>query len=114
MKPGNLFEKQIVEYLQNMGFTNARRGGHQGVKDKGDVLGLPLPIVLELKRCSRMALGEWMREVEREMDHASACVGAVVHKRRGVADAGAQYVTLDLLSLVQLMKWAERGYDNQS
>lgn len=106
MKPGNLFEKEVVEYLQKMGFTEARRGGQQGAKDKGDVLGLPLPVTLELKRVRALALGSWWREVQAEMDNNGHAVGAIVHKRHGRGWPGEQWVTMDLLSFTQLLRWA--------
>lgn len=98
----------MVEYLQAMGFREARRLGQQGVKDKGDVGGLGLPVVLELKNCRAMTIGTWMRELAEELDHSRAAVGAVVHKKRGSRDPGAQYVTMDLLSFVQLLRWVDK------
>ncbi|MDA4120171.1 MAG: hypothetical protein OK436_06245 [Thaumarchaeota archaeon] len=105
MKKGNLMEKQVVEYLQAHGFPSARRLGQQGAKDKGDVGGLGVPVTLEIKNCVKLALGQWMGELESEMFNSDHSIGAVIHKRVGKGDPGLQYVTMDLLSFVQLLEW---------
>ncbi len=113
MKKGNLFEKQVVEYLQAMGFPKARRGGQQGTKDKGDVLDLGLPVTLELKNCATLSLGTWMNELQDEMIHNHTAIGAVVHKRKGKGDMALQYVTMDLISFTILLNYVARAVESK-
>lgn len=102
MKKGNLFEKQVVEYLQQW-WPGARRLGHQGRKDCGDVGGIP-GIVLELKNCRTTKLAEWTGEAEREAANAGVETFAVVHKRVGKTDPGEQWVTLPLRVFADMMR----------
>ena len=107
MKKGALFEKQVVEYFQNMYFPEARRGGLQGTKDQGDILGLHLPVTLELKNCVKLDLAGWMQELQREMLNAHNGIGAVIHKRRGKGFPGDQYVTMDLTTFLILLSYLQ-------
>lgn len=102
MKKGPFFEKQVVEYLQAHGFPYAERRVMGGTKDKGDIGGIP-GVVLELKNQKRESLAEWVDEAEQEAVNAGVTVFAVVHKRRGKADAGEAYCTLPLHVLTYLL-----------
>lgn len=59
-------------------------------------------IVLELKDHARLDLAGWVTEADIERGNDDALAGFVVHKRRGTADPGDQYVTLTLRDLVAL------------
>lgn len=76
----------------------------QGASDKGDVGGLGLPVTLELKNCATLSLSTWMTELAQEMENNHHSLGAVIHKRRGKGDMALQYVTMDLLSFVLLLR----------
>ena len=108
---GSAYERSIVTFLRERGHAVDRtRAGW--ADDRGDVHGLHHPdlgpFTIECKNHRAMALSEWMGELEREVAANSGTLGAVVHKRKGVADAAEQYATMPLRMLVQLIK--EAGY----
>lgn len=100
---GTAFETLVVDYLKAMGFPYAHRNPPAGKADVGDVGGIP-GVVLELKNCQRMQLGEWMNEALAEAARAKAGIYAVVHKRRGRGNAAEQYVTMPLHVFAELIR----------
>ena len=103
---GSAYERLIVDYLRSQGFTVERtRAGW--ADDRGDVHGI-YGFTIECKNHKSLALAGWVGELVTECRNAGHDVGAVVHKKRGVTDAGEQYATLPLRMLVQLLK--EAGY----
>ncbi len=99
---GSRFEVEVVEYLRANGFPHVERRAMRGIRDTGDVSGLP-GWVLELKNCRAMSLGEWVAEAEKEAKNAGfGAFWAVVHKRRQKSAAGA-YVTLSLATFAELL-----------
>ena len=108
---GSAYERSIVTFLRERGFSVDRtRAGWSD--DRGDVHGLSHPelgpFTVECKNHRAMALAGWMEELAREVAANGGSLGAVVHKRKGVADPDQQYATLPLGMLVQLLK--EAGY----
>jgi hypothetical protein len=109
---GNAYERSIVTFLRERGYSVDRtRAGW--ADDRGDVHGLHHPrlgpFTIECKNHRAMALSSWMGELAREVAANGGTLGAVVHKRKGVADANEQYATLPFGMLVQLLK--EAGYE---
>ena len=103
---GSAYERSISDYLNSCGFTTERtRVGW--ADDRGDIHGIS-GFTIECKNHKTMALAGWVSELIVECGNAGTAVGAVVHKKRGVTDAGEQYATLPLRMLVQLLK--EAGY----
>lgn len=103
---GSAYERLIRDYLVDSGFKVDRtRAGWKD--DRGDLHGIQ-GFTWECKNQRAMALSSWVNELLVECANAGTSLGAVVHKRRGVTDAGEQYATLPLRMLVQLLK--EAGY----
>lgn len=103
---GSAFEREIVTYLREW-WPGAERTRAGWVDDRGDIDGVP-GVTFECKSRRSMDLAEWVDELVVEMQHANNHVGAVVHKRRGVTDAGKYYASMPLEVFITLLK--EAGY----
>ena len=104
---GSGFEREIVQYLREQGWTGAERTRAGWQDDRGDIDGV-IGVTLECKNQKAMTLAGWIDELIVEMANANNTMGAVVHKRKGVTDAGNYYASLPLKTFVQLLK--EAGY----
>lgn len=108
MKKGNLFEKQVVEYLRAVFGDAIERRVMGGANDRGDVTGVYFrgqPFVVEVKNRAKVELAAWMGELETECGNADTDLGAVVFHRkgRGAKSMGDQYVLMDLRTLCRLL-----------
>lgn len=108
---GSAYERSIVNYLRDIGFTVDRtRAGW--TDDRGDIHGVQSStgsaFTFECKNHRRDNLPGWINELYVEVDNAGGSVGAVIHKKHGTTEAAEQYATLPLGMLVQLLK--EAGY----
>ena len=77
-----------------------------GGKDRGDISGIRLHgqrVVIEVKDCATLRLPEWTAEARVECGNDDALVGLVVHKRRGVGDPMAQWVSCTVADLVAIL-----------
>jgi hypothetical protein len=107
---GTAFETLIARYLAGVTGQPVERRALKGATDDGD-LHLPIPggrLVLELKNHRALALADWISQAEIEAGNADKAFadvigGAVIHKRRGCGQAGDQYVTLTLDTLLSLL-----------
>jgi hypothetical protein len=111
---GTSFESLIRDYLQHEWSPDIDRLPLSGRTDRGDIGNFRVGgrlVAVECKRHSRMDLGTWVFEAQREAEAYGAFVGVVVHKRRGKGRAGDQYVTLTLEDFVAVLAVAggERG-----
>ena len=108
---GDAYERTIVDYLRNCGFRADRtRAGW--TDDRGDIHGVSRadsPFTFECKNHRRDNLPGWIDELCREITNAQGLLGAVIHKKHGVTDAGGQYATMPLWMLTHLLKQA--GYE---
>lgn len=104
---GTRFERSVADWLAEvLADDRIDRRVRNGVKDRGDITGVRVHgqrVVLELKDVSRTDLSGWVREAHVEAGNDDALVGLVIHKRRGSADPGEQYVTCTLADLVALL-----------
>lgn len=110
-KKGADFERLIADHLCEKIDDRIDRRVKTGSKDKGDVANLRHRghrIVMELKRVARLDLAGWVKEAQVEAENDDAAIGVVVHKRRGFARAGDQYVTMTLDDLVWLLLAEEK------
>lgn len=105
---GTRAERAVADWLRDsLDDDRIDRRVKTGSKDRGDITGLRAHgqrVVVEVKDCSRMALGEWVTEAEEERGNDGALVGLVFHKRRGKASPRDWYVTItggDLLALLK-------------
>lgn len=104
---GTAAETAVVRYLREHGFPYAERRALHGTVDKGDITGCG-PIVFEIKNHAKMDLAGWVKELEVEMDNATAATGSVIAKKRGTTDVGDWYAIMPTWVLVQLLK--DAGY----
>ena len=104
---GTRFERSIADYLAEHVSEFIDRRVKTGGRDKGDISNVRTltgdKVVLECKDVAKLNLGGWITEADIERGNDDALVGAVVHKRRGTADPGDQYVTMTLRDLVALL-----------
>jgi hypothetical protein len=107
---GDAYERSIVDYLRESGFgVDRTRAGW--ADDRGDIHGVSresVPFTIECKNQRRDNLPGWIAELHNEVANNGGVLGCVVHKRSGTTDASAQYATVPLGMLVQLLKQA--GY----
>lgn len=104
---GSAFEREIVLHLRQRGWVNAERTRAGWVDDRGDIDGV-VGVTFECKNRRAMELAEWVDELVVEMQHANNHVGAVVHKRKGVTDAGQYYASMPFDVFLTLLR--EAGY----
>lgn len=104
---GTRHETAIAGYLAQHVDDRIERRAKTGRFDRGDISGLRAPgggrIVVEAKNVSRINLAGWAAEAEAERGNDDALAGIVVHKRHGVGDPGAQWVTCTLRDLVAIL-----------
>ena len=105
---GSRFERLIADCLAQHIDDRIDRRVKTGSSDKGDVGGVRTVdgrrVVLELKDYGgRTDVGTWLREAESERINDGAQVGAVVFKRRGLADPLDQGVLMTVRDLVALL-----------
>ena len=108
-------ETAVARYLATqLNDDRIERRTKTGAKDRGDISGLRhhgARLVIEVKDCARMALGEWVTEAETERGNDDALAGITVHKRVRRGDMGDQYVTMTLRDLVALLTGARPEED---
>lgn len=104
---GTRFERSVADHLRAvLDDDRIDRRIRSGAKDRGDIAGVRVHgqrVVLELKDVSRTDLSGWVREAHLEAGNDDALVGLVIHKRRGTAKPGEQYVTCTVDDLVALL-----------
>ena len=104
---GTRFERAVADYLAAHIDDRIDRRAKTGSKDRGDIGGVRTPhggrVVVECKDVVRTALADWVGEADTQRGNDDALVGVVIHKRRGVTDPAAQYVTCTVADLVALL-----------
>lgn len=107
---GARFERQVADYLAAHVDDRIDRRVKTGSADKGDVGGVRLAgavgagrVAVECKDTSAPRLAAWAAEVDAERVNDEAVAGVVVHKRRGTATPGRQWVSMTLADLVALL-----------
>lgn len=111
---GDAFERAVRDHLIAAGFDAQRtRAGY--ARDHGDVHVATGPagpaVVLQAKAVREWRTAEWLAELNAQQAEAGAEHGAVVVKRRGVADPGQSYAVLTLDALLALL--AQAGYRDE-
>lgn len=105
-KAGTELERQVADYLAKHVDDRIDRRAKTGSRDKGDIGGVRHMggrVVIECKNVARLDLSGWVDEADIERGNDDAIAGLVVHKRRGTADPGDQYVTATVRDLVALL-----------
>ena len=106
-KKGTWWESAIAAYLMQSGWRHAERRTLNGVKDRGDISGIP-GVIIEAKNARDIRLATWIDETEQERVNAAADVGALwIHRpRKSLPEDG--YVVVTGRQFVGLLKQA--GY----
>lgn len=102
---GTRWESAIVDFLQAYGWPHAERRALNGIRDRGDITGLP-GVVIEAKSTKAYRLGEWVNEANAEAQNARAELGVVWAHRVGRSSAADGYVIMDGESFARLLKAA--------
>ena len=116
-KAGSTFERVVADYLSWEEDDRIDRAVKRGTKDVGDIAGLRFhgqKIAVEVKNTTKVTLSKWVAEAEIERQNLGALAGVVVHKRRGRAAPGDQWVTMTLRDFVALMNLVRSEEDGQS
>jgi hypothetical protein len=104
---GTRFETAIAKALADaLQDDRIERRAKTGAKDRGDIGGVRLRgqrVVIEAKDCARLDLPGWTREAQLEAGNDDALVGVVVHKRKGVSDPLAQWVSMTLTDFLSIL-----------
>lgn len=111
---GAAFERLIADYLAaTLEDDRIDRRVTNGTKDRGDIGGIRVHgqrLVVECKDVTIQALPSWTAEAHTEAGNDDALVGVVVHKRRGTADPGKQWVAMTLDDLAALIDGTRHGH----
>lgn len=95
---GARFERHIADYLAAaLGDDRIDRRVKRGNVDRGDISGLRIHgqrLVAECKDTARLELSKWAAEAHTEAGNDDALTSVTIHKRRGTADPGRQWVTM--------------------
>ena len=81
-RKGTAAETAFVQFMNANGYPAVERRALQGKADRGDIAGLP-GIVIEIKSGSRLALSEWVKEMQIEMVNDGSTEGYLVIKPKG-------------------------------
>ena len=100
---GGEWERTLVNWFRDHGWTHAERAGGGHGQSYGDVLGVP-GWVLEAKNHAALDLAGWCDQAAA----APTVLWAVIIKRRGHSDPASAYVLLNLDNFTHLLK--EAGY----
>lgn len=109
-RKGSSFERVIADYLRDNWDDRIDRRVKTGAKDKGDIANFRIGrhrLVIECKNVKAMNLSGWVGEAQEEALNDDAVAGVAVHKRRGKADGGEQFVTLTLADFLTIIRAAE-------
>lgn len=79
---GTAAETAFVNFMVENGFAWVERRSLKGKADRGDISGLP-GVVIEIKSGSRLAIPEWVKELEIEMVNDGSSEGYLVIKPKG-------------------------------
>ena len=90
-RKGTAWESEVVRYLSERGFPEARRNVQYGAKDIGDVGGVPY-FALEAKNVQSITLADFVKQANREAGNAGEPFGAVVVKKRNASTGDAYFV----------------------
>lgn len=106
-RKGNIAERAVVDYLRDQDYPYADRMRSGWSDDKGDIDGVP-DTCIEVKAEKKIALSEYMRELETEMGNAHAGTGVVIVKKRGETDVANWYACAPVHVWIELLKQSGR------
>lgn len=106
-RKGSSAERAVVDYLKTHGFPQARRTQAGTRHDIGDIDGV-FDTAIEVKNHARIALAEWLTQLEAEMTAKGVSNGVVVVKRRGKSNPADWYAVTPLHLWVELLRGGMR------
>lgn len=101
---GSAYETSLLPVLQSF-YPGAKRNPLAGLHDVGDFyLPTEKRLVLEAKNRTVMALPAWVKQAQTSARNLNPqAVGVVIHKRKGCALPGRQWVTMELADFLYLI-----------
>ena len=107
-KAGSSFERLMSDYLRDtLNNPNIDRMVKSGSLDRGDIANVRDShgrlLAIEAKNTATMSLPQWEREATAEALNYGAHAGIIIHKRRGTADPGKQWVTMTAETITKLL-----------
>ena len=100
-RKGNKAEVDVVNYLKARGYdVETSRNARGGTQKGADIIG-DFPAAVEVKNQTRTDLAGWWAQA---VDQAGDGCAVVVHKRVGKGDPAEWWVTMDLQTLVRLLR----------
>ena len=100
-RKGNRAEVEVVRALRDAGYaaetSRATRGGYQS----GEDIITDFPMSIEVKNQTRVDLAGWWAQA---VEQAGEGLPVVIHKRVGKTRAEDWWVTMDLATLLDLVK----------
>ena len=106
-RKGNAAERAVVDYLKANGFPHVRRTQAGTRHDIGDIDGVD-GVAIEVKNHARIALAEWLTQLETEMTAKGVSEGVVIVKRRGKSNPAEWYAVTPLHIWLELLKGGRR------
>lgn len=104
---GTSFESSITGHFIEVWDDRIIRQPLTGGKDRGDIANFRIKgqhkLAIECKNVKVMNLPGWVREAQAEAENLGAVAGVVIHKRRGVAAPGEQFVTMTVNDLLKII-----------
>lgn len=103
-------ENAVVKYLRENGYPYAERRRAGASKDTGDIVGVSPGLILEVKNHARLAIPEWLRQLDDERDvfDPPAWAGTLVIKPRGVTDVGEWWSVMRFRHFLELIDEVEK------
>lgn len=108
-RKGYAGERPIEELLLAEGYNGVYRPRAGRARDCGDLGGLP--VVISAKNHGRLALAEWVTDLESQVVHAGLRSGVVWHKKRGRGDPRDWYVTTTGRLFLPLLALAANAWE---
>jgi hypothetical protein len=99
-RKGNRAELDVVKVLRAAGYAAVTSRNVQGFQGGADIVS-DFPASIEVKNQARLDLAGWWSQA---VEQAGGRPAVVVHKRVGRGQAGEWWVTMDLDTLIRLVR----------
>lgn len=100
-RKGNAAEVEVVKALERAGWTAVTSRSARGGFQAGEDVITDFPMSVEVKNHTRLDLAGWWGQA---VEQAGAKPPVVVHKRVGKGQAEDWWVTMDLATLLRIVK----------
>lgn len=104
-RKGNQAETAVARTLRDHGYEAITSRNARGGTQKGGDLISNFPAVIEIKNHTKMDLAGWWQQAVTQAEGQPA---VVIHKRVKHTDPENWWVTLDLKTMIRLLKLMER------